>query len=279
MAELTRILDTIVPDHFRSPIDHTEYTLVRSIIQLHPGMQHIVSTENIPLSGYLKAQGVPTKLTDQLRSYHFDHLKDEVTSSVKIGLSEFQWSDVDFIVYKFTWSDVAGLHVMYILLFHGVGEDDTKKRKVGEDLLNCAYKWNLGLKDEIFVFSDGQWFKDKNLWSSIQSANWDSLVLDADFKAGLKRDTETFFSSREIYSSLGIPWKRGLLLLGRAVLSNLIIFEAYFWRITLNRSARKWQNRIHQGVVEGKWHTLSLCQIIQYKSSMFTLTIVLLLVH
>ncbi|KAF8530039.1 P-loop containing nucleoside triphosphate hydrolase protein [Hysterangium stoloniferum] len=177
-------------------------------------MQHIVSNACIPLSAYLKAQGVPTKLKDELRTYHFDHHEDKVASSVKIGLSEFKWSDVDFIVYKITWSDALGSHFIYVLVFRGDGEDDSEKRKIGEDLLNCAYKWNVGLKDEIFVFSDGHWMKDKNLWTSIQAANWDSLVLDTNFIAGLKRDTETFFSSREVYKSLGIPWKRGLLLLG-----------------------------------------------------------------
>ena len=41
-----------------------------------------------------------------------------------------------------------------------------------------------------------------------------NLVLDDSFKDGLRRDTKMFFASKEAYTSLGIPWKRGILLLG-----------------------------------------------------------------
>lgn len=56
--------------------------------------------------------------------------------------------------------------------------------------------------------------KDKALWKSVQSAQWDDIVLDEQFLDGLKRDTKTFFENMEIYNELGITWKRGLLLLG-----------------------------------------------------------------
>jgi len=75
----------------------------------------------------------------------------------------------------------------------------------------------MGVDKEIWLFADGCWKKDKKLWESIQMSQWDDLVLDQSFVFGLKRDTETFFSSKDIYESLGITWKRGLLLLGKSL--------------------------------------------------------------
>ncbi|KAF8515179.1 P-loop containing nucleoside triphosphate hydrolase protein [Gautieria morchelliformis] len=155
------------------------------------------------------------KVTEKHRVHQFDHARDKLIGNLKVGFSEFSWAGTDFLVYKVTWSDPAiGLQVMYIVLFKADGKDNAERDKVGEELITAAYRWNLGTKDEIYVFSDGHWSKDKKLWNAIQLAQWDNLVLDQEFIAGLKRDTDTFFSSREIYESLEIPWKRGLLLLG-----------------------------------------------------------------
>ncbi|EKM51043.1 uncharacterized protein PHACADRAFT_262991, partial [Phanerochaete carnosa HHB-10118-sp] len=60
----------------------------------------------------------------------------------------------------------------------------------------------------------GEWGKNKQLYKAVQSANWDDVVLDDKFKDGLRRDTKTFFESKEAYVSLNITWKRGILLLG-----------------------------------------------------------------
>ena len=42
----------------------------------------------------------------------------------------------------------------------------------------------------------------------------DEVVLEERFKEGLRRDTKTFFASKDAYESLQITWKRGILLLG-----------------------------------------------------------------
>jgi len=120
-------------------------------------------------------------------------------------------------LYKFSWpSEFRGAHTLHIMLFewNGPGQTKQEKEKIGEDLLADAYKWALGVNKEIWMFSNGCWKKDKKLWEAIQQSQWDDLVLDRGFIEGLKRDTETFFESKGIYESLGITWKRGLLLLG-----------------------------------------------------------------
>ncbi|KIP02623.1 hypothetical protein PHLGIDRAFT_78882, partial [Phlebiopsis gigantea 11061_1 CR5-6] len=77
-----------------------------------------------------------------------------------------------------------------------------------------VYRWANELKEELWVFEGGHWHKDKKLYKAVRAANWDDVVLDQRFKEGLRRDTQTFFASKGVYDSLGITWKRGILLLG-----------------------------------------------------------------
>jgi len=40
------------------------------------------------------------------------------------------------------------------------------------------------------------------------------LVQREEFREDLRRDTRTFFESKDVYDGLGVVWKRGILLLG-----------------------------------------------------------------
>lgn len=75
------------------------------------------------------------------------------------------------------------------------------------DLLLTIGLWSDALHNEIWVFNQGFWRKDALLWRDIQSANWDDVILDADFKKALQKDIYGFFSSEKLYKDLGIPWK------------------------------------------------------------------------
>ncbi|KIP02821.1 hypothetical protein PHLGIDRAFT_59041, partial [Phlebiopsis gigantea 11061_1 CR5-6] len=83
-------------------------------------------------------------------------------------------------------------------------------------LAEAVFRWSHELKEEIWVFEGGGWRKNKKLYRAVQSASWDDVVLEDEFKEGLRRDTRTFFASQAAYDSLGITWKRGILLLGPA---------------------------------------------------------------
>jgi hypothetical protein len=37
------------------------------------------------------------------------------------------------------------------------------------------------------------------------------VILDEDVKKDLTKVAKTFFSSRDVYEGLGVPWKRGLM--------------------------------------------------------------------
>ena len=219
MDRYEALLDSFLPEHLGARGQNIEFIVAQKFKDAHPDMQQLAVLDMaLPLAAFLKAHNVDVKVTEKHRTFSFYHSGNKLVSQLKMGMSEFSWAGTDFIVYKVTWCDsVLGVQVMYMLHFKAEGKDTAEKDKVGEELLTTAYKWDQDPKEEIYVFEDGHWSKDKKLWDAIQIAQWDNLVLDNEFVSGLKRDTETFFSSREIYKSLGIPWKRGLLLLGTVI--------------------------------------------------------------
>ena len=109
-------------------------------------------------------------------------------------------------------------------------------------MIFAAGVWADQLHDEIWVYEQGWWQKDHDLWSEVQRANWSDVILDPKFKADLRKDIDHFFKSEETYKQLSIPWKvrhalsytylsfvfifatsskRGLMMVGPPGLSNL----------------------------------------------------------
>lgn len=68
--------------------------------------------------------------------------------------------------------------------------------------------------DDMLVFDHGGWVRDPALRASIRASTFEGLVLEPQLGHALLRDFERFFAARELYRSMGVPWKRGALLLG-----------------------------------------------------------------
>jgi hypothetical protein len=140
--------------------------------------------------------------------FEWDDERKELYTNVVTGSFKFIYNDLEFLVYKVTWDIKGDFYYFYDLTFRA--EDDS----AGKVLAGDVYRWANSLKEEIWVFQNGRWNKSKALYKAIQATSWDDIVLDESFKEDLRRDTDTFFSSRDVYESLGITWKRGILLLG-----------------------------------------------------------------
>lgn len=215
-SQTTKILDEFLPGYHSTPAPFTGYAITLQVKAQYPNYQHIVLRESqLSLEEYLRSKGVEYQVSERLTTHRFDPEK-ELFSDLHIGVVEFSWKGTTFLLYKFRWPVVFRNDArLNVLVFLGEGKTKEEKDAVGVELLTAAYKWNLGTREEVWVFSDGDWTKDKKMYQAISSTSWDDLVLDQSFVDGLKRDTETFFSSKDIYHSLGITWKRGLLLLGK----------------------------------------------------------------
>lgn len=205
---------SLISATFGKSLPNPQLTLIRELKAIHPDLQHLsvvqYSESSFPLSGYLKTIDIePSIVEPETHSVvDYDVGKSTVYHRAIAGVTTFTYNSTSFRVYKVTWQ----LTHMNIFFYHLVfpGEDDT----AGAELVKEIYRWANDLKEEIWVFEGGMWAKSKQLYTSVRSASWDDIVLANEFKEGLRRDTQTFFSSKDIYKSLNITWKRGILLLG-----------------------------------------------------------------
>ncbi len=74
------------------------------------------------------------------------------------------------------------------------------------ELLLAAGVWSDQLHNEIWVYNQG-WMKNAGLWQEIQKASWDAVILEEDFKRAVQKDVLGFFSSKDTYKELTLPWK------------------------------------------------------------------------
>lgn len=87
-------------------------------------------------------------------------------------------------------------------------------RAIVERFYAALYDFANRVEEEVMVFDQGCWSRDPALHKSIAGTTLEGLVLDPELKNALVSDLESFFGARELYKSLGVPWKRGVLLLG-----------------------------------------------------------------
>ncbi|EKM51030.1 uncharacterized protein PHACADRAFT_187641 [Phanerochaete carnosa HHB-10118-sp] len=199
---------------FNAPLPCPQLNIIKALKAAYAKSQHLSVLScwegQFPLSAYLDTLNITPSVVEAEthRTANYDNDTRKLYSHVFAGVTDFTYDSTDFRVFKAVWTDSRMHHNLYHLTFPGV--DDS----IGKKLVKAVYDWANDLKDEIWVFEGGQWEKSKKLYKAVQSANWDDVILDDKFKDGLRRDTKTFFASKEAYASLGITWKRGLLLLG-----------------------------------------------------------------
>lgn len=74
------------------------------------------------------------------------------------------------------------------------------------ELLLAAGVWSDQLHQEIWIYNQS-WQKNAGLWHEIQKASWDEVILEDDFKRAIQKDVFGFFSSKDTYKELTLPWK------------------------------------------------------------------------
>ena len=237
---------TVLDNHISPELRNETYIILQSIKTLHsdPRSRHLAVPETacakLPLVDFLKANGIAFKIADEGKHevLYWDRKegtnclgprvifrpdqnqtdKGELKTGLVIGSLKFEYEGINFVVYKITYisnSVMGAQSVLYDFVFQDPTiQDPDSQETVGHNLISEVYRWAGSLKDEIWVFQNGSWSKDKDLWSSVRSASWDNLVLEPEFVDNLRRDTRTFFENSKIYQKLGVSWKRGLLLLG-----------------------------------------------------------------
>ncbi len=81
-------------------------------------------------------------------------------------------------------------------------------------LFAAVCTWKTAGEGAVQTLQSGYFDRDKRLAAAIQTARLDDLVLEPHVRAELARSCLGFFEARETYEAHGVPWRRGVLLLG-----------------------------------------------------------------
>ena len=240
-------LRTFLDAHFTEKGLNEPYQLIRELHKIHPDSVHIpIVDQFFPIGQFLKENNIPVKghRSETLTAYNLT-LTGSGTNAERgviprdiCGLTSFSYKGTDFLLYKAEIEASSsggcgppgrnGTIFWNFVYDKPTGADLMNADAAGKSLVKDVYDWMHRPDDNnIWVFDRGQWYQDEELTGVIESASWDNLVLEESFVKGLQRDTSTFFSSEKIYKSLGITWKRGILLLGEFLLTDCFLYHVY----------------------------------------------------
>ncbi len=102
----------------------------------------------------------------------------------------------------------------FVLYKREEGDLVDDQSKTVDSLIAAASQYSNDLHDEVLMFDQEQWIKNKELWRSVQESTWEDVILDKDLKDVLVRDVEGFFDCKDDYQQFAVPWKRGIILHG-----------------------------------------------------------------
>jgi transitional endoplasmic reticulum ATPase len=213
-------------DHCGAQRVNTNVVMARSLQQQYPSLELVMVFEgSCDLFAYATSTGKASfePITDEpadksvphsllwtnYRPAHTRTGKGQLMKELIIGKFHYQWEGNDFIIYYADGRDgqdpYPKLQIFYIL---------TPDKAKAEALIEAAGQWKSELHEEVWVFDSGYWQKSAALFDSIRNASWDNVILDSAMKKALIDDHTTFFKSKERYTKLKVPWKRGIILYG-----------------------------------------------------------------
>ena len=240
---MTATLRTFLDTHFTKKGINEPYQFLRELQKLHPDSVHIPIVDRcFPIGQFLKENNISVKghRSETLTTYTLTitgsgtNTERGVSPRDICGLTSFSYKGTSFLLYKVELEASGGgckppggnnSTFWNFVYDKPAGANLMSADAVGKSLVKDVYDWMHRPDDNnIWVFDRGQWYQDEELTKAVESASWDNLILEESFVKGLQRDTSTFFSSERIYKSLGITWKRGILLIGEFILSSHLLY-------------------------------------------------------
>lgn len=195
--------------------DHDLQYIAR-LRQANPGMiVTAIPMNNVPLRAFAAAgfatcdRDTETDDFANWRGYNPPALrqnKGQLAEAIHFAKYWYNWNNESFVLY-------AVRDMQYVLKEVRGSEHVHGPSKVTDALIQTIGDWLLGDQKVVWVY-DRYWQRSKELYRQVQKADWNKVILDENQKKALASVANTFFSSREIYEDLGVPWKRGLMFYG-----------------------------------------------------------------
>jgi len=205
---------------------YTEGYMVASIRQAHPNYHLTVSPSNyfggldllrfansredVTYSPHINAKEsmVERLFAPPARRYN-DELDGAFVETVIFACYDYIFKGNQFLIYIVNGHDGPNIHrdINYILFEESKDDNQASAQKKVDELLAEASKWSQDLHGEVYVFDNGMWQKDKELWQNVQNSNWEDVILEKERKEAIIEDVIGFFDAESRYSEFGVPWK------------------------------------------------------------------------
>ncbi|MGL4422459.1 MAG: AAA family ATPase [Gemmataceae bacterium] len=192
------------------PANALPYAALSSLQKISPA-SYILETDDSDFEWHLYAAAglcectVKPEFLEQAL-YTWSQEDDRPYRSTRIGYFDIQWQGKAFNLLQIRFETACGTSTHVWL----VAED----KATAQEFFTAVCRWSTLIRDEIYVFEEGYWNKDEDLFQSIQSSRLDNLILPPGLKEAIRDDAATYFESRDRYARFNIPWKRGLILIG-----------------------------------------------------------------
>lgn len=203
-------IENFIKDALHEPNDYVAYHVGRELAELHPRKAIIEGdTGSFDLEAFARAE----KCSIVHETSLFNQIK---TEWIATGKAPRRWIENSWlnVLWKGTLLDVIFVTYTRGCYAHRHFWIVANDQQSAENFFSDVCDWSSEVRAEVLIFHDGEWVKNKELFASIKSATFDSLILRAGLKEEIQNDFAQFFASRELYEHYEIPWKRGVLFIG-----------------------------------------------------------------
>lgn len=200
----------------------TDTTIQAALLSLYPSCDLTCTT--CDLIAFAQAGNAIATLNEDvhptLRSWGFEpaarkpldgSVAGRVTQAILFGQFDYVWRNNRFQVFVVDGqNNLMGQcdRRCYVLAQPPlVRKENQSGNEDVEKLVLEAGIWSEQGHDEVWVYDQGRWSKDKELWRMVQGGRWEDIILDEDKKKSIIRDVIGFFDARETYAEFGTPWK------------------------------------------------------------------------
>jgi transitional endoplasmic reticulum ATPase len=200
---------------------HTESLIQSALLEQYPS--HFLTSTVCDLTKYAKAGHATATIADDkhptLRTVAYEagtrRKADGIPSgtlkeTISFGQYNYDWQGHNFHVFVIDGQNSIMSQCdrrWYVLIPFDKEEGRQAARKIADALLLAVGTWEEQNHNEVWVYDQGWWKKDKELWRVVQGSKWEEVILDEGTKAAIMRDVVGFFDAKDMYYELGTPWK------------------------------------------------------------------------
>lgn len=201
---------------------HTDTTIQAALLSQYPS--HTLISTACDLINYAQAGHAIASLNEDvhptLRSWNYEPAARQpldgsaagrLTQAIVFGRYDYIWQDHRFQVFVVEGQNsLMGQCDRRCYVLHQPqqpGERDQAGIEVTEALILAASIWSQQSHEQVWVYDQGRWSKDEELWRTVQDGDWKDVILEENTKRAIMRDVIGFFDARETYAEFGTVWK------------------------------------------------------------------------